>query len=152
MAFTLTSPAFEDVQPIPDRYAKDRGNVSPPLLWSDAPPNTRSFALVVEDPDAPSGTFRHRILYNIPADRAGLEEGADVSAFGRGVNDFGRNDYDGPRPPKGHGTHRYRFRLAALDVDRLTDLPEDARITTVWDRVASHVIDEAQLIRTYETR
>jgi Raf kinase inhibitor-like YbhB/YbcL family protein len=152
MAFTLTSPAFEDSQPIPDRHAKDGGNVSPPLLWSDPPAGTRSFALVVEDPDAPSGTFRHWLLYNIPADYRALDEGADVSTFGRGVNDFGRSDYDGPRPPKGHGAHRYRFRLAALDTERLTDVPEDAHIATVWNRVAPHVIEEAQLIGTYETR
>lgn len=152
MAFSIGSPAFEDGQPIPDRYARNGGNLSPPLLWADAPQGTRSFALVVEDPDAPSGTFRHWIVFDIPADRAGFAEGEDMSPFGRGVNDFGRREYDGPRPPRGHGVHRYRFRLAALDTDRLDLVPEDAGYAAVWDQASPHVIDEAEFIGTYETR
>src|SRR3954451_14733618 len=107
MVFKLTSPAFGEGQPIPVKYTSDGQNVSPPLEWSDPPPGTKSFALIVEDPDAPSGTFRHWGLYNIRGERALLPEdigqGPKTEPLGKGVNDFGELDYGGPAPPKGHG-------------------------------------------------
>ena len=154
MTFVVESPAFGDGEPIPSRYARKGDNVSPPLRWTGAPPGTRSFVLFVEDPDAPSGTFRHWALYNIAAERDQLPEGADVAdkeRFGHGVNDFGNPHYDGPQPPKGHGAHHYHFRLAALDVPNL-DLPLTANIDEIWNAALPHVIAEARLVGTYETR
>src|SRR5690606_5678044 len=117
MAFTLESPAFENGQTIPEAYVREGGNLSPPLRWSGAPAGTRSFLLVVEDPDAPRGVFRHWAVYDIVAERTELPEGtAGPERFRQGVNDFGNDRYDGPRPPKGHGIHHYHFRLSALDV------------------------------------
>ena len=108
MAFELTSEAFEDGGTIPVRYTCDGENVSPPLAWSGAPEGTKSFALFVEDPDAPRGTFDHWIVYDIPADAEGLPEDAGASprleAPGgplQGKNDFGDVGWGGPCPPRG---------------------------------------------------
>jgi hypothetical protein len=150
MAFSISSPAFAAGAPIPDRFIKDRGNVSPQLTWSDVPEGTRGFALLVEDPDAPSGTFRHWGVYDIPADRNGLDEGVDLAGFGRARNDFGNDGYDGPQPPSGHGVHRYYFRVAALDTDRLSDVAEGSSAAAMWDEALRHVIEEAELVGTYE--
>ena len=155
MTFALKSPAFGDGDRIPDRYARKGENVSPPLEWQDAPPDTRSFALFVEDPDAPSGVFRHWAVYNIPAERDRLPEsttaGAKTESLGHGVNDFGNPHYDGPQPPRGHGMHHYHFRLAALDVEKL-QLPPTANVAEIWKAARTHVIGEAGLVGTYEAK
>ncbi len=155
MAFTLESPAFPNGGEIPRKYARDGNNVSPPLAWKDAPPETKSFVLIVEDPDAPSGTFRHWALYNIPPEPSHLPEGttagAKTESLGHGVNDFGNPRYDGPQPPKGHGVHHYHFRLAALDTESL-HLPPKARVAEVWKAAKPHVIAEAELVGTFENR
>ncbi|MGK9170182.1 YbhB/YbcL family Raf kinase inhibitor-like protein [Inquilinus limosus] len=155
MAFALESPAFRSGERIPDRYARDGENLSPPLVWKDPPAGTKSFMLVVEDPDAPSGTFRHWGLYEIDANRDRLPEGvtagAKTESLGHGVNDFGNPHYDGPQPPKGHGVHHYHFRLAALDVETL-HCDRKAKITGVLDAAKPHVIAEAELVGTYERR
>ncbi len=153
MAFELRSQAFGQDQPIPRKYTLDGENLSPPLQWSGAPSGTKSFALVVEDPDAPAGTFRHWGLYNIMADRnllpEGVGHGAKAETYGVGVNDFGHSRYDGPRPPKGHGVHHYHFRLAALDVETLTPSPK-ARVADIWQAARRHMLAEAELVGTYE--
>ena len=108
MPLSLTSPAFPSGGRIPVKYTHDGQNVSPPLAWHDAPEQTRSFAVVVEDPDAPSGTFRHWAIYNIGPGEAGLREGASKAKPGtvaQSLNDFGNGHYDAPQPPKGHGPH-----------------------------------------------
>ena len=125
MPLSLTSPAFPSGGRIPVKYTRDGQNVSPPLEWRGAPQQTRSFAVVVEDPDAPSGTFGHWAISNIGPGETGLREGASKAKPGtvaQSLNDFGNPHYDGPQPPKGHGAHHYYFRFAALDVPRL-DLP-----------------------------
>jgi Raf kinase inhibitor-like YbhB/YbcL family protein len=154
MAFRVTSPAFSEGQRIPDRHSKDGGNISPPLEWHDAPRNTRSFAVIVEDPDAPRGTFRHWAVYNVPPAYQGLGEDSG-SVTGRGplgmaVNDFGNRGYDGPQPPHGHGTHHYHFRLLALDVPELT-LPEHSTVKDVLNAAQPHVIAQAETIGTFES-
>lgn len=151
MAFTLTSPTFEADTPIPDRFARDGSNLSPPLEWSGAPSGTRSYALLVEDPDAPRGLFRHWAAYDISSDKAGLEEGdgRHDSDLRQGANDFGNVGYDGPQPPRGHGLHHYRFRLAALDVDRLNVGPRD-RAEAIWAAAQPHILAEAELTGTFE--
>lgn len=152
MALRVASPAFHNGQRIPERYSKDGGNVSPPLEWHDAPRNTRSFALVVEDPDAPKGTFRHWAVYNVPPAHQGLAEGSGSMQTGASlataVNDFGNRGYDGPQPPHGHGTHHYHFRLLALDVPELT-LPEQASVKDVLNAAHAHVIAEAETVGTF---
>ncbi|QCI65850.1 YbhB/YbcL family Raf kinase inhibitor-like protein [Phreatobacter stygius] len=154
MAFMLESPAFPNGGSIPRKYAREGANLSPPLRWKEAPPETRSFALIVEDPDAPSGVFRHWAIYNIDRQRDQLPEGttrgAKTESLGHGVNDFGNAHYDGPQPPRGHGIHHYHFRLAALDVETLK-LGEGARVDAVWARARPHIIAEAELIGTFES-
>ena len=151
MALSLRSPAFGDGERIPDRYARANGNVSPPLEWTGAPEGTRSFALIVEDPDAPRGTFRHWAAFDIPLERQRLEKGEGVPSrdFRQGANDFGGTGYDGPQPPEGHGTHHYHFRLAALDTDHLNLGPQQ-RAEAVWQAAQDHVLEETELVGTYQ--
>jgi hypothetical protein len=149
-AMKISSPAFADGSAIPENFTKNGGNASPPLEWAGAPEGTRSFALVVEDPDAPSGMFRHWAVYDLPAERTSLSENEDVSDFGLGANDFGHNRYDGPKPPPGHGVHHYHFRVAALDTDHLENIPDGATAEAVWNAARRHAIDEAELVGTYE--
>jgi Raf kinase inhibitor-like YbhB/YbcL family protein len=152
MPLTITSPAFRNGEVIPTRHTRDGENLSPPLEWRDAPPETKTFVLIVEDPDAPSGTFRHWAVYNIPASEAGLPEGAssqELRGVGEGVNGFRNARYDGPQPPKGHGPHHYHFRLAALDVPQLK-VPTSAKAEDIWTRAQPHIIAEAEVVGTYE--
>ena len=152
MAFKIQSPAFAEGSTIPKKYTLDGDNLSPPFEWSDPPRNTRSFALICEDPDAPSGTFRHWAIGNIAADQNGLSEGLGTRRDGRcsfAVNDFGHGRYDGPRPPSGHGLHHYHFRLAALDAD-LIDMPEDASAEEFWSAVQPHILAETETVGTYQ--
>jgi len=117
MPFTLTSSAFHEGCAIPSKFTCDGANLVPPLAWFDAPQGTRSFALIADDPDAPSGTFTHWLLFDIPASATGL---ADQSLGKTLRNDFGRAGYGGPCPPPSHGAHRYCFTLYAVDVPLLT--------------------------------
>jgi Raf kinase inhibitor-like YbhB/YbcL family protein len=103
---------------------------------------------VVDDPDAPGGTFHHWGIYNLAGDVRSLAEG-QADRFAAAVNDYGTRDYRGPRPPHGHGPHRYRFRLAALDVPRL-DLPPTTKVADLGRAIAPHRIAEATLTGTYE--
>lgn len=154
MALSVASPAFDNGQRIPERYSRNGGNVSPPLEWQDAPRNTRSFAVIVEDPDAPKGTFRHWAVYNVPPAYQGL--GEDSGSRGPGtslemaVNDFGNRSYDGPQPPHGHGVHHYHFRVLALDVPELR-LPARASVKDVMEAAQPHVIGEAETVGTYQS-
>ena len=152
MPLSLTSPAFPSGGRIPVKYTRDGQNVSPPLAWRDAPQQTQSYALVVEDPDAPSGMFRHWAIYNITAGETGLPESASKAEPGdvaHGVNDFGNRHYDGPQPPKGHGPHHYHFRLAALDIARL-DLPALTTAEEVWKAARPHIVAETEIVGIYE--
>jgi Raf kinase inhibitor-like YbhB/YbcL family protein len=119
----ITSGAFADGALIPRRFTCDGEDLSPPLVWTGAPAGTRSFVLLCDDPDAPAGIWHHWAAYDIPADLMSLPEGAAQSAershFKQALNDFGRTGYGGPCPPKGHGSHHYRFRLIALSVDHM---------------------------------
>lgn len=154
MAFTIESPAFEDGGTIPQKYAKAGANVSPPLSWSEPPEGTRSLALVVEDPDAPSGTFRHWAVYNILPHHAQMPEAMearDEDSLTQAVNDFGNSHYDGPKPPPGHGLHHYHFKLMALDTDEI-ELPEGARAKDVKEAAERHLLGEAEIVGTYEIK
>ena len=147
----LSSSAFRDGDTIPRRYTCDGENLSPPLEWNDAPAGTRSFALLCDDPDAPSGTWRHWAIYDLPPDAAGLPEGAGIhggEADGKqAANDFGHEAYGGPCPPRGHGTHHYHFRLLALSADSLKLRAATCR--DVEREAKRHVLAEAVLVGLY---
>jgi Raf kinase inhibitor-like YbhB/YbcL family protein len=147
----LFTPAFENGGWIPARYTCDGANESPALEWNGIPENTVSLALIVDDPDAPRGDFVHWLIYDIPATEKGLVdgvgvEGPEAAGTQQGRNDFGKLGYGGPCPPS--GTHRYYFRLYALDI-RL-DLPPGKHRAAVESAMRNHVIAEAELMGRYE--
>jgi Raf kinase inhibitor-like YbhB/YbcL family protein len=115
MAFSVTSPAFADGQPVPREFTCDGNDAPPAMTVSDPPKGTRSFAIIMDDPDAPKGTFTHWLAYDVLADGHSLRatEGKALK------NDFGRKGYGGPCPPPGHGAHRYFFTVYAVDVAAL---------------------------------
>jgi Raf kinase inhibitor-like YbhB/YbcL family protein len=126
----------------------------PPLKWNGAPHEVRSYVLMIEDPDAPAGTFHHCGIFNIPADWDGLPESADTAPGGgpRFVeNDFGNARYDGPQPPKGHGIHHYHFRLAALDVPSLA-IAGSAGVEAMWREARKHTLAQTSLTGTFEAQ
>lgn len=144
--FALTSEAFASGQAIPFQFTCDGDNRPPPLTWSEPPEGTRSFALIVDDPDAPGGTFRHWAAYDIPANARSVS-----SSSKQATNDFGKAGYGGPCPPKGHGKHRYQFKLLALDVDKL-DLGSNPNVARVEAMTAEHLLGRAELTGTYERK
>ena len=143
----IESPAFEAHQPIPARYTCDGENLSPPLRWTTPPANTKAFALICDDPDAPSGTWVHWVIYHIPSEARELPEGVKPqnSTFKQGTNDFGRPGYGGPCPPKGPA-HRYFFKLYALD----TPLPAQSTKAQLEKAMKGHILEEAELVGTHE--
>lgn len=153
MPLILSSPAFAEGETIPTKYTRIGDNLSPPLRWSGAPAGTRSFVLMMEDPDAPNGTFHHWAIFNIPPDRDHLSEsvetGPDATGLRYGANDFGNARYDGPEPPEGHGLHHYHFQLAALDVPSLS-LAADSGAKRIWQEAGKHLLQKAELIGTFE--
>lgn len=153
MAFTLTSPAFASGEPIPSRYTCDGEGMTPPLAWSGAPEGTRSYALILEDPDAPSGMFRHWGLYNVAPSADSLPESRpDAAGAIAGVHvlhDFGRPSYFPPCPPPGSGVHHYRFRLLALSTDSL-EFETPPTCQGLLAMIQSHLLAEAVLIGTCE--
>lgn len=147
--FTLASPAFANGSPIPRRHTCDGADLSPALTWENAPDGTASLALIVDDPDAPRGTFVHWVAFDIDGLPAGdLAEGisrtADAPAEGR--NDFGRIGYGGPCPPPGP-THHYRFTLYALD--RRLGLGGNPTAADLRAAFGGHVLGQALLVGTY---
>ena len=155
MALTLTSAAFSHQGEIPRRYTCEGEDVSPPLLWSNPPEGTRSFALIVDDPDAPDPkaprmTWVHWVLYNLPATASELPEGVPSEALpqgtGEGLNDWKRKGYGGPCPPIGR--HRYFHKLYALDIV-LPDLGAAGK-PELETAMEGHVLGRAELVGTYE--
>jgi Raf kinase inhibitor-like YbhB/YbcL family protein len=152
MPLLLSSPAFAPGGAIPSEYTCDGADISPPLAWSGAPAGTRSFVLVIADPDAPSGTFRHWAVYDIPAGARGLPAGYGPGRPAAGLaearNDFGQIGYGGPCPPQGGGVHHYRFRLMAISRPRL-DLGPAATALDVEQAAAPYTIASTELVGTY---
>src|SRR5581483_7944059 len=150
----LTSASFQQGAEIPTYYTSDGEDASPELSWRDAPAETKSFVLIVHDPDAPRpGGFTHWVVYNIPPETGHIDENVPdterVSGLGmQGKNDGGKIGYMGPAPPS--RTHHYFFQLYALD----TMLPLNVRATPkdVIDEMKGHVIAQAELMGTYENK
>jgi Raf kinase inhibitor-like YbhB/YbcL family protein len=144
----LSSGSFEGDAAIPAKYTCDGEDISPALLWNDPPPATRSFALVVDDPDAPNGTVVHWLIYDIPADSHGLQEGVPKDKKLRdgalqGRNSHGKIGYSGPCPPHG-AVHHYFFKLYALD--EITKLKPKATKPELEQAMKGHILGKAQLI------
>jgi len=144
--FTLTSTAFEHEGEIPQRHTCDGEDLSPPLTWTDPPDGVESLALVMDDPDAPSGLFVHWLVWGLDPAAGTLPENAN--SLLEGTNGFGTVGYGGPCPPPGHGRHRYFFRLHALK--QTIDLEPGATREDLDKEIDRHEIAVAHLMGTYE--
>jgi Raf kinase inhibitor-like YbhB/YbcL family protein len=144
MAFTVTSPAFHDGGIVPKQFTCDGTDAPPPLKLSNPPDGTRSFALIMDDPDAPKGTFTHWLAYDIPADSNELRvtEGKTLR------NSFGRSGYGGPCPPPGHGAHHYVFTVYAVDVPSLG--LQGASRKDLENALKTHTLATARVTGQYE--
>ncbi len=154
MALTLTSSAFKNGGPMPSQYTCEGHDVSPPLAWDGVPDGTKSFALIIDDPDAPDPKapkiiWVHWLLYNLPPDTRELAEGAATSGppagAASGVNDFKHNSYGGPCPPVGR--HRYFHKLYALDTVLSLKSPTKPALEAA---MKGHVLASAELVGTYQ--
>ncbi len=141
----VTSTAFTEGGNIPQKYSCQGEKVSPELKWSGAPAATKSFALIVEDPDAPSGTFIHWVAFDIPASQTEIIEGANQAGKG-GKNSAGQNTFTPPCPPS--GSHRYIFNIYALDVASLNLNPGATR-DQVTNAMQGHILAQGKLMGRY---
>jgi len=152
MAMKLIITAFPEGGTVPALHTCEGADLSPAIEWSGAPAGTRSFALIVDDPDAPGGVWNHWLLFNVPPTTHSLAQGFKPGQTGEsGSNDFQKPGYNGPCPPKGHGPHRYFFKLIALDVPKL-DLKRGASRAELDRAVRGHILGEAQYMGRYERR
>lgn len=143
----IRSDSFDGHGRLPDRHTCEGEDVAPALSWSGAPEGTKSFAIVVHDPDAPLlDGFTHWVAYGIPGDATGLPEGGGDAV--NGTNSFGEQRYNGPAPPPGHGPHHYYFWIYALGED--LDLEPGLDRRALYERIEDHVIEQARVIGTYE--
>jgi Raf kinase inhibitor-like YbhB/YbcL family protein len=150
----ITSPAFNPGEPIPTKYTCDGEDVSPPLRWIGMPQTTQSIAIIVEDPDAPSGTFVHWVIYDIPGSATELPEGLPKteslpSGVKQGVNDFKKLGYGGPCPPQG-SAHRYDFHIYALDLQ--VQFRAGMGKQELLNLIEGHVTAQGILMGTYRRR
>ncbi|MDG6990030.1 MAG: YbhB/YbcL family Raf kinase inhibitor-like protein [Nitrososphaerota archaeon] len=145
----ITSSAFAPSGRMDKKYGGDAGNLSPPLEWSGAPKETKEFALVCHDPDAPmSHGFTHWVVYGIPVSTTKLAEGQKPNIFTAGVNDTGKSGYMGPYPPEGHGIHHYYFWVYALGTElRLKPGLDRAGLL---DAISEDILEQARIVGTYE--
>lgn len=152
MSFTIKSTAFKEGGTIPRQYACDGTDISPQLSWEGAPAGTRSFTLIMDDPDAPMGTFNHWVLYDLPGDTKELSEGIPKeptlpNGAKQGITSFRRIGYGGPCPPKGPA-HRYFFTIYALDVPTLGPGPRASK-DEVETKMQGHIIGKAVIMGKY---
>ena len=151
MAMQISSPAFSAGESIPKKFTCDGPDVSPKLSWGDSPAKAQSFALIMDDPDAPVGTWVHWVLYDVPADAKELSEAMPkqeqlAGGARQGRNDFGKTGYGGPCPPPGK-PHRYFFKLYALDTK--LNLKAGATKADVERAMKGHILAQAELIGKY---
>ena len=144
MPMTLTSPAFLDGELIPRQFTCDGDNVPPSLNWSGGPDSTRSFALIVEDAEAPGGRFTHWVLYDIPAQITQWPSEANGKTL---LNSFGRSGYGGPCPPQGDEPHQYVFTVHAIDV-RYLELAAE-RLDDLRTALEAHTLATGRLVGRY---
>jgi len=154
MSLGVSSPAFAEGEPIPSRYTCDGENVSPPLAWRGVPDGAASMAVIVDDPDAPAGTWVHWVLYGLDPGLSELPEGvptrpAVLGGARQGRNDFEDIGYGGPCPPGGQ-EHRYRFQVYALDA--APGLEPGATKADLLEAMEGHVLAEGRLTGTYRRR
>jgi Raf kinase inhibitor-like YbhB/YbcL family protein len=153
MDIKVTSPAFENEGMIPAKYTCDGEDISPPLQWDAVPEGIKSIALISDDPDAPMGTWVHWVLFNLPADARELKENIPPdktlpNGAKQGTSDFGRIGYGGPCPPG--GTHRYFFKIYALDTE--LNLQAGARKRDLLKEMEGHIVGQGQLMGKYKRR
>jgi len=152
MNIKISAEAFENRSMIPVEYTCDGENISPALFWTGIPTGTKSIVLIMDDPDAPMGTFVHMVIFNIPPDMNALPKGIPKSekyfnnTIHYGTNDFARVGYGGPCPPT--GTHRYYFRIYALDI--MLNLGPGAKRNAVDKGMMGHVLASGELIGLYK--
>jgi len=151
MTLSLTSTAFEDGGNIPAKYTCDGEDISPPLEWGEPPEGTRAFALILDDPDAPSGVFTHWVMFNIPPDSRRLEEAIPAhsqlaSGARQGKNSSGQTGYGGPCPPSGR-PHHYQFNLYALD--QPLDLKAGVSKKETTGAMRGHILAQGRLTGIY---
>lgn len=145
----IRSPAFGSLERIPDRFVHAGENISPPVEWGGFPVDTKEFALICHDPDAPLPYgFTHWVVYGIPADVMGIKEGDGKEAFTEGTTGYGEQGWGGPAPPPGHGPHHYYFWLYALDT--AMNLKRGLTREQLLDAIADHIIVQARLVGIYE--
>ena len=153
MSLSITSTAFKQGERIPSKYTCDGSDVSPGLEWSDVPDSTRSFTIIADDPDAPVGTWIHWVLYNVPGETRTLPEAVPPDAnlpdgSRQGKNSWGRPGYGGPCPPG--GTHRYFFKLYALDT--VLELQSGVSEDDLLKAMKGHILAEAELMGLYSRK
>ncbi|MDD5011748.1 MAG: YbhB/YbcL family Raf kinase inhibitor-like protein [Phycisphaerae bacterium] len=151
MAFTITSPVFEEGGIIPAKYTCDGQNISPPLQWTGAPKGTKSFALISDDPDAPIGIWVHWIIWNIPAEANQLPENIPQveklqDGSMQGLNSYPHCGYSGPCPPS--GTHRYYFKLYALDT--MLDLSAESTNKDLLKAMKNNILAQTSIMGKYQ--
>jgi Raf kinase inhibitor-like YbhB/YbcL family protein len=150
MSFTIKTTSFKDNGEIPLKYTCDGENISPPLQWEGFPNETKSFVLIVDDPDAPLGTWNHWIIYNIPENITKLEENIKIlpGSAKLGKNSWGKDNYGGPCPSKGE--HRYYFKLYSLDKKIESELKISR--ANIGELIKYHIIDEGILMGRYSRK
>jgi Raf kinase inhibitor-like YbhB/YbcL family protein len=144
----LTSSAFREGEPIPKKYTCDGSETSPPLAWAGAPQATKELALLVDDPDAPGGTYTHWTVYGIPPSTRKMAEGRPPRGARQGENSFGDEKYGGPCPPKGGGPHDYVFQLYALKAP--LGLQAGAKPDAVRQAIAKQALARGRLVGTFK--
>lgn len=143
---TITSPAFNSNGSIPRQYTCDGKDVSPPLVIGNVPGGTRSLALIVDDPDAPAGTWVHWVLWNIDPAVKEIRENSSPPGALQGKNDFGKNSYGGPCPPS--GTHRYFFKVYALDT--MLSIDRNSTKQDLEKAMKGHILAEGKIVGLYK--
>lgn len=142
----IISRAFENNQMIPQKYTCDGENISPPLQISDIPEEAKSLVLIIDDPDAPSGDWVHWLVWNINPETKLITENESPKGAIQGINDFNRQNYDGPCPPS--GIHHYQFKIYALDT--ILNLPSNSRKKDLEKTIEDHLLDKDILIGLYQ--
>ncbi len=144
----LTSSVFQNNDYLPEKYTCNGQNINPPLLISGIPPNTKSLALIIDDPDAPSGIWTHWLVWNIQLDTAEIPENSVPPSAFEGITSWGKPGYNGPCPP--FGVHRYFFKLFALDT--LLNLPSSSTVTQLLTAMQNHIVAKAEIIARYSKK